>query len=52
MSTSEGSLLRNMVLQLSNEIQFGIFPVFTEVADVAKTDWYRMTDVCLFLMTW
>ena len=48
----EITVLRNMVFQLSNEIQPGIFPDFTEVADVAKTDWYRMTDVFLFLMIW
>ena len=46
------TVLRNVVLQLSNEIQPGIFQDFTEVAHVAKTNWNRMTDVCLFLMTW
>ena len=43
---------KHMVLQLNNAIQPGIFPGIAKVTDVAKRDWYRMTDVCLFLMTW
>ena len=46
------TVLRNMVLQHSIAMKFnlGFFPHCIEMADVVKTDWYRMADVCLFLM--